>query len=344
MRQRVVGRHDTAERMAYGNRGKRTGGSLFDRGALPCSVPPSAHFRGLLLRSVPLVGLLAATGCVTKTRYDASVADAQAAHAALAGALQQDKADQDALAKVRQQLDAAEADLQERDRKLGDLTTSDHNLQARLDEATAINAKISGELGRLGKNVDQILEEKGTLSKALDDAKARLDELRKAQAAAEARAALFQQFVQKFRALVDAGQLKITTRNGRLVLQLPNDVLFDSGQTAIKPTGKEAILAIAGVLKTVQGRTFQIAGDTDNVPIQTSRFPSNWELSTARAVEVVKLLVAQGVDPKMLSAAGYGEFDPVAGNDTAGDRARNRRIEITMQPNLDELVSAPLVK
>lgn len=60
-------------------------------------------------------------------------------------------------------------------------------------------------------------------------------------------------------------------------------------------------------------------------------------------MEVVKLLIAQGVDAKMLSAAGYGEFDPVASNDTPGDRARNRRIEITMQPNLDELVSAPLV-
>ena len=71
-----------------------------------------------------------------------------------------------------------------------------------------------------GKNVDSMLQEKGTLTKALDDTKARLEELRKAQAAAEARAQLFQQFVQKFKSMIDAGQLKITTRNGRLVLQL----------------------------------------------------------------------------------------------------------------------------
>ena len=283
-------------------------------------------------------------GCVPQGKYDEAAADGVTTHAALAASLDREKADQDQIAKLQRDLDAAQAQIQDRDQKLSDLSTSSHNLQAQLDEATAINSKLRAELGRLGKNVDQMLQEKGTLAKALDDAKARLEELRKAQAAAEARAALFQQFVQKFKAMIDAGQLKITTRNGRLVLQLPNDVLFDSGQTVLKPAGKEALVTIAGVLKTVSGRTFQVAGDTDNVPIQTPRFPSNWELSTARAVEVVKLLVAQGVDPKALSAAGYGEFDPIADNETSDGRARNRRIEITLQPNLDELVSAPVVK
>jgi chemotaxis protein MotB len=301
---------------------------------------PSQTIRGCFALALVLGG----SACVPKNRFDAAVADGQATHTALAASLDREKTAQEELAKLRQELDAAQKAVQDRDQQLSDLSTANHNLQARLDEATAINAKLSSELGRLGKNVDQMLQEKGTLSKALDDAKTRLEELRKAQAAAEARAALFQQFVQKFRSLVDAGQLKITTRNGRLVLQLPNDVLFDSGQTVLKPVGKDALVAIAAVFKTVRGRTFQVAGNTDNVPIQTSRFPSNWELSTARAVEVVKLLVAQGVDPHGVSAAGYGEFDPVAGNDTPDGRAKNRRIEITLQPNLDELVSAPVVK
>jgi chemotaxis protein MotB len=286
----------------------------------------------------------ALVACVPKNQLDAAMADAQSTHVALAAALDREKADQAELARLQRDLDAAQAQVQARDQKLSELSVSDHNLQSQLDEQTAINAKLRSELERLGKNVDQMLQEKGTLAKALGDARARLEELRKAQAAAEARAALFQQFVQKFKSLIDAGQLKITTRNGRLVLQLPNDVLFDSGQTAIKPAGKDALVQVARVLQTVGGRTFQVAGDTDNVPIQTPRFPSNWELSTARAVEVVKLLIAQGVAPQMLSAAGYGEFDPVAGNDTPDGRARNRRIEITLQPNLDELVSAPAIK
>ncbi len=283
---------------------------------------------------MPSVALVA---CVSKDKFDAVVADAQAAHDR---ATQLDRRDQAALADLHAQLDSARAEIESRDRSLADPSTSSHNVEAQLDEQTAINAKLRGELERLGKNVDQMLRDKGTLSKALDDARARLEELRKAQAAAEARAALFQQFVEKFKAMTDAGQLKITTRNGRLVLQLPNDVLFDSGQAALRPAGRDTLIALAAVLRTVQGRSFQVAGHTDNRPIETPRFPSNWELSTARAVEVVRLLVAQGVPPQAVSAAGYGEFDPIADNESPEGRARNRRIEITLQPNLDELVAA----
>jgi len=286
----------------------------------------------------------ALAACVAKPTYDAAVASGQAEHAQLLASLEREKTDEAQIKDLKTQLGDIAAQLQARDEKISELTTSDHNVQAQLDEATAINAKLRGELERLGKNVDAILQEKGTLTKALDDAKSRLEELRKAQAAAEARAQLFQKLVQKFKALVSAGQLKITTRQGRLVLQLPNDVLFDVGQTALKPAGKEALSQIAQVLRTVQGRNFQVAGHTDNLPIQTARFPSNWELSTERAVEVVKLLVSKGVDPRGLSAAGYGEFDPVGNNDSPDGRAKNRRIEITLQPNLDELVAAPDMK
>jgi chemotaxis protein MotB len=290
-----------------------------------------------ILTVVVLTPSMVLAGYVWKDRYDTAVRDAAAAQAQLASSLNREHT-------VHQALDDAQAQIKARDQKVSGLSTESHNLQAQLDETTAINAKLRTELEGLGKNVDLMLEEKGTLSKALDDTRARLDELRKAQAAVAARAALFQQFADKFRSLVDAGQLKIATRNGRLVLQLPNDVLFDSGQTALKPGGKDALLQVARALATVPDRTFQVAGHTDDVPIQNARFSSNWELSTARAVEVVKLLVAQGMNPKAISAAGYGEFDPIATNDTADDRAKNRRIEITLQPNLDELVSAPQMK
>jgi chemotaxis protein MotB len=283
--------------------------------------------------------LLAA--CVTKDKYDAALTDAQQAHAQLEAS---QKACDAQVADLKQQVADAQTHAQDLEQKLSDLTTSDHNLQAKLDESTAINAQLRGELERLGKNVDSMLAEKGTMAKALDDAKGRLDELRKAQAAADARAALFKQFLQKLKSMIDAGQLRVATRAGRLVIQLPNDVLFDSGQTVIKPAGKQALTQLAKVFVTVPGRSFQVAGDTDNLPIKNQRFPSNWELSTARAVEVVHFLVSQGVDPHVLSAAGYGEFDPVANNDTPDARAKNRRIEITLQPNLDELVAAPDIK
>jgi len=94
----------------------------------------------------------------------------------------------------------------------------------------------------------------------------------------------------------------------------------------------------------VQGRRFVVEGHTDNLPIQTKEFPSNWELSTARAVVVVKLLVAERVRPAVLSAAGYAEFDPVGNNTGAGGRAKNRRIEIILLPNIEELIKIPDLK
>ena len=94
--------------------------------------------------------------------------------------------------------------------------------------------------------------------------------------------------VEKLRSMIDAGQLKVAIRNGRMIIVLPNDVLFDSGKVDLKPAGKEALTQVANVLAGIGDRRFLVAGHTDNVPIKTSRFPSNWELSTARAVEVAK--------------------------------------------------------
>ena len=88
-------------------------------------------------------------------------------------------------------------------------------------------------------------------------------------------------------------------------------------------------------------RHFQIAGHTDDVPIHNERFPSNWELSSARAVRVVHYLVDKGAHQTMLSAAGYAEMDPVAPNTSPEARKGNRRTEITVMPNINEVVPVP---
>jgi len=292
---------------------------------------------------IALFGLLAVVllGCVTQERYDAALKNAQQADAEvrrLSGDIASARTQIDQLNDAIKKAQTRAAD---QDRALAAERASTHDLQAKLDAATAENEQLRKELTRLGKNADTLLTEKGTLSSALADAKARLDELRRAQDAAEARAKQFKQLVMKFQRMIDAGQLKVALRNGHMVIQLANDVLFDSGRTDIKPAGQEAIKQVAVILKTIPDRRFQVAGDTDNVPIQTSLFPSNWELSTRRAVEVVRFLVAQGIRPEALSAAGYGEFDPIAPNDTAQNRQRNRRIEITLEPNINELVAVP---
>jgi chemotaxis protein MotB len=196
--------------------------------------------------------------------------------------------------------------------------------------------ELEAEIDKLRRALRQA-EEKGTS----DDTRAELEELRKQKAAIEARLRVFEEFSQKFRKLIEAGRLKVTVRRGQIVLLMATDVLFDLGKTEIKPDGKAALTELAAALRTVGGRRFQVGGHTDTTPIKSKEFRSNWELSSARALEVVHFLIARGVGKKSLSAAGYGEYDPISANATPAGRAKNRRIEITLQPNMEDLIALP---
>lgn len=161
--------------------------------------------------------------------------------------------------------------------------------------------------------------------------------LREIEAEAAQRNQIYAQFLQRLKHMIDGGQLSINIESGRLVIQLPNNVLFDSGRADINPRGNKALKTIAEVLAQLEKRRFQVEGHTDNRPINSVQFPSNWELSSARAIAVVRLLIATGVKPQNLSAAGYGEYQPRADNSTEEGRMQNRRIEIVMLPNLELL-------
>lgn len=113
-----------------------------------------------------------------------------------------------------------------------------------------------------------------------------------------------------------------------LVIRLNNAIFFDSGSAEIKKQSEDTLVEVAGLLNTIDNY-IRIEGHTDNVPIRRSTYPSNWELSTARAVSVVKLFINKcNFSPDKLIAVGYGEFKPVADNSTAEGRAQNRRIDI----------------
>ncbi|NNF39646.1 MAG: OmpA family protein [Gemmatimonadetes bacterium] len=156
------------------------------------------------------------------------------------------------------------------------------------------------------------------------------------------RNAIYEEVIGRFQSLIDAGRLSVAIDRGRMVIQLPQDILFESGSATLGSDGRSTLAEVAEVLADIDDRSFQVEGHTDDVPIATARFPSNWELSTARALSVVRLLVDRGVNPMTLSGAGYGEFRPVADNGDAQGRRQNRRIEIVMLPNLDVIAAAQL--
>jgi chemotaxis protein MotB len=143
--------------------------------------------------------------------------------------------------------------------------------------------------------------------------------------------------MEKLNKMIDAGTLQVKIRNGRMVVQMSSDVVFPPGGIIIKPEAKAAIEQLAQTIKEFPDRKFQVVGHTDGAPIKTARFPSNWELSTQRAVEVTKLMVQAGVPAANISAAGNGEFDPLVANDTPENKTQNRRVEIVFMPKLDEL-------
>ena len=168
-------------------------------------------------------------------------------------------------------------------------------------------------------------------------AQTRLDELDQERDEIKGQLAEFRQLTRQFQRMIDSGRLAVAFRRGRMIVELPAQVLFPSGSEDLTDDGRKSLGEVAKILRTMRSRRFIVAGHTDNVPVATERFPSNWALSSARAVEVTAALIRGGLRPEQLVAAGYSEYDPVANNASAAGRKRNRRIEIILEPRLAPL-------
>ena len=146
----------------------------------------------------------------------------------------------------------------------------------------------------------------------------------------------------EMRAALQSKDVTISELQGKLTVNILDRILFDSGEAVLKAEGEMVLQQIASVLSQYPNRQIHVIGHTDNVPIRASawsRFASNWELSTARAIAAVRFLGENaGVDPRRLGAVGYGEFHPIADNATAEGRAKNRRIALVVLS--EELVGA----
>jgi chemotaxis protein MotB len=254
--------------------------------------------------SLFLAGALAVSGCVKKSTYQAEVAKA---------------------AQLQKDLDAASAKQKETDAKV--VTLGD-----KIKE-------LEGKLGILDESTKSKEAELGKVKGEQAASQAELAELRKQRDLTEKRIAAYKAMQDKFRALVDTGKLQVVFRNGQMTIKLPSGILFASGSDDLSKDGQAALGEVVKILVGFKDRRFLVAGHTDNQPIKTREFPNNWYLSTARANSVVQFMIKQGFPAKGVGAAGYGEFDPVAKNDTEPNREQNRRIEIILVPNLEELPS-----
>lgn len=214
-------------------------------------------------------------------------------------------------------------------------------LDSELAQLRANNQTMADRLTQMGADVESLrgqtatLEtDRASLQATLTETQRALEELRERDRQAQARLAEFRGLLDRFRSMISSGQLRIRIDRNRMIVQLPAGVLFQSGSSVLKPEGQQAIAQVAQVLRQIPDREFQIAGHTDNVPI---RGGDNWTLSSARAVTVLRFMVDSQVPATRLSAAGYADTQPVASNDTEEGRQQNRRIDIVLLPNLNEL-------
>ncbi len=220
-------------------------------------------------------------------------------------------------------LAATEADLSTERGKNQTLTAENKAYEIRI-------AELEAELAAMSAQLEDLAQKQGLTAKELAD-------LRSEKAKREKELQVYKDLFAELKALVDAGTIEVVFRKGRMTVKLSNAILFDSGKSRLRDEGKAAVAQIVPALAKVGDREFLVAGHTDNDPIRTARFKNNWELSTARAVSMVTEMIADGYPGNRIGAAGFGEFDPIAANDTEEGKEQNRRIEIILMPNLGEI-------
>ncbi|MEZ4372823.1 MAG: OmpA family protein [Polyangiaceae bacterium] len=206
------------------------------------------------------------------------------------------------------------------------------------DAVAEIDA-LKKQLRERGVNLDNLSASLKENMKALEEYKRRAEQLDQIRQR-------FENLRDRLKKLTQLG-LKVEVRDNRMLIQLPGDVLFDSGKDSLRKEGISILKQVAEVIKTdpeLSKREFQVAGHTDSAPLKGGFFKDNWGLSAMRARSVLVYLTdpedkGGGLDASHWSAAGYADTDPVASNDTEEGRAKNRRVELVVLPDVEEMLN-----
>jgi len=225
------------------------------------------------------------------------------------------------------------------------------SLASRVADQQAAIGQLKQQIGDLNKKVGDLNNQAGQLStdaankqsqlskseQELANQKRRLEQL---QALMDQQKKATQEIRKKMSdALVgfNSNELTVSIKNGKVYVSLQENLLFPSGSAVVNPKGKQALSKLADVLNVNPDITVDIEGHTDSIPIR-GRYQDNWDLSTARANSIVRVLATEyKVDPTRIIASGHSQYDPVQSNSTSDGRALNRRTEIILSPKLDEL-------
>jgi chemotaxis protein MotB len=260
-----------------------------------------------------VASLLALPACVKKSEFEALKAQSAAQQKALEDSLNSER-------EKAQSLDQA-------------LKAEQARSASQADEIARLNA----DLDAANKKISEMVGDSSKLKSSIQEMQAALNALNEQKRQTDARIAEYRKLLSSFQALIDAGKLKVKVVNGRMIVELPSDVLFASGSIDLSEAGKQSIGEIGTILASMSDRQFQVEGHTDDQPIKSARFPNNWWLASGRAIAVSEILIKAALPPTSVSAASFGEFRPITSNSTPQGRGQNRRIEIVLVPDLSKV-------
>jgi chemotaxis protein MotB len=225
---------------------------------------------------------------------------------------------------------AKRAALQERIKDMqAQLDTLTLDLTSLRDKIRSDEDSLSAKESELRAARERILE----MQALVDELSKSKRKLEAAKAELEKKSDEYAQLASSLRGEIEAGRIELMELRGRTTVQLKDKILFASGSATVGGEGKDALRKVADAVRGMKGKVIRVEGHTDNVPTGAGGpFASNWELSVARSLAVVKVLQDAGVDPTRISASGFAEFQPISANDTPEGRSLNRRIEIVLVP------------
>lgn len=294
-----------------------------------------------------LITVLMLSGCVMKSDYMARLADIEELKKTGEGlekTLAEQQKKNEELTNQKEELEKQKAELE---KQKAALQQENANIKSTLEtkrdqlsrEVVDLKNKHSENSARLRTLEDELLA-RNTQIAGLTAQMALVSQEKEAAIAEKERAiagvkSTYDSLVSELKQEIKQGEIQITQLKDKLTVNMVEKILFDSGSAVIKKNGTRVLDRVADILKGLNKQQIKVEGHTDNVPIGpglAEKFPTNWELSTARATTVVRYLQGRGVSPMVLSAEGYADYRPVSPNDTDEGKAKNRRIEIVLIP------------
>ena len=244
---------------------------------------------------------------------------------------------------------AIEKDLAEKKQTLSDLQAEHDQLQGYYDNAVNNSGRMSRDLQEqanklmaMQKTLEQAEYDNNLLADSLERREQKVAELEKVLSETQGAISDLKNLVSNALGSYGSNELTVEQRNGRIYVSLSEQLLFKSGSAKVDPKGQRALAQLAQALQTSDDVRILVEGHTDNVPVsRTSQYmKDNWDLSVMRATSIVQILLNNGVNPNQITAAGRGEHDPIAPNDSKENKQKNRRTEIILTPDLSALIEA----